>query len=98
MTVTLAAIAALAVGYFVARVRPWARLAAWADWRLRGHDRLRSGRNYRQAAVAVAFLATHPRGAWNAWRHSNDSAPELGPAPAFDPNWAAKRHWPPAND
>ncbi|MFF9787140.1 hypothetical protein [Streptomyces nigrescens] len=91
MKATLVVVTAMATGYFIGRLRPWTRLATWADWQLRGDGRWWIDRKPRQVAVAIAFLATSPRAAWNAWQRRNDSLPEPEPAPAFDPNWAANR-------
>ncbi|MFE7780356.1 hypothetical protein [Streptomyces nigrescens] len=91
MIVTLAVVMALTAGYFIGRVRPWAHLTTWTDWRLRDDGRWWIDRKPRQVAIAAAFLLTHPRGAWNAWQHRNDPSTATEPAPAFDPNWAANR-------
>jgi hypothetical protein len=43
------------------------------------------------SAENLAWLVAHPRQGWDAWKHRNDPPPPRGPAPVFDPDWAAKR-------
>jgi hypothetical protein len=74
---------AAAAGYTVGRLRPWERLACWADWNLNaGHSRWLATRP-RQAVLATAFVLTQPRTAAWAFRHRNDppqSPPPRSPA------------------
>lgn len=75
MPTTLAAAAlALALGYLLGRVRPWARYTAWA-----GHQAHR-GRWWvatrpRRALVRLSMALTAPAYTWHVWRHRNDPPP-----------------------
>lgn len=81
--IALMLLAALAVGYTVGRLRPWERLADWADWEIR----VRRGRwattRARTAVLAAAFALTQPGRAWYAWRHRNHPPPPRSPAIRF---------------
>lgn len=86
------ACAIAALGYVLGRLRPVHRTLDWAEREGRGRPT-----GFRRAAVWVllsaedlGFLATHPVRGWHAWRHRNDPPPPRSPAPALNPDWAAK--------
>jgi hypothetical protein len=93
LTLLLAAAAALlAAGYALGRLRPWARLAAWADWQMYA-GRWWHATRLRQEVLTVLFAVTWPRIAWSAWRHRNDpplaipfDSPFLKPAKEDNPS------------
>jgi hypothetical protein len=85
-----AALGLFAAGYALGRIRPWDRLADWADWQLRFHLNRWTSRP-RQAALFALLLLTDPIRTIYAWRHRNDPPPLRSPALTFDPDWAAKR-------
>ncbi|MGV9803901.1 hypothetical protein ACWDTP_38270 [Mycobacterium sp. NPDC003449] len=76
----LAAAVLLAAGYALGRIRPWDRLATWANWEVRFHlDRWAT--RPRQTALFVLLLMTDPIGTVRAWRHRHDPpAPRSAPA------------------
>lgn len=98
MTVTAAAaaLALVAAGYTLGRLRPARRASDWANWQK--YDQTMPRHSTRWWAVFVvlstenlAWLIAHPRQGWQAWKHRNDPPPPRSPAPRFDPDWAAKR-------
>ncbi|MCX5000907.1 hypothetical protein [Streptomyces longwoodensis] len=89
-------LAVLTVGYALGRYRPLHRASDWAHWQTSGHPPTRRTRRWWTvfiilSAENLAWLAMHPVPAWQAWQHRNDPPPPRSPAPAFDPDWAAKR-------
>jgi hypothetical protein len=95
-TAAAAAAALLAVGYALGRLRPARRASDWANWKK--CDQSMRRHSFRWWAVFVVlsvenltWLAAHPVQGWDAWKHRNDPPPPRGPAPTFDPDWAAKR-------
>jgi hypothetical protein len=79
MILALAAIALLAVGYVLGRLRPYQRLGDWADWQLRFHlDRWTS--RPRRAALFSLLLITDPVPAIDVWRHRKDPPTPRSPA------------------
>lgn len=78
-TATASALALLAVGYAIGRLRPYQRLGDWADWQLRFHlDRWTS--RPRQAVLFGLLLVTDPVRTIDAWRHRKDPPPRRSPA------------------
>ena len=74
-----AALGLLAAGYALGRIRPYDRLADWADWQLRFHlDRWVS--RPRQLALFLLLLITDPPRTIHAWRHRKDPPPPRSPA------------------
>lgn len=81
-TTTGAALALLAAGYTIGRLRPYERLADWANWQLRFHlDRWTS--KPRQTALFTLLLLTDPVNTVHGWRHRNDPPPPRSPAVTF---------------
>lgn len=74
-------VAALSVGYLLGRIRPYERLADWANWQLRFHlDRWTT--KPRMAALFSLLLLTDPIRTVSAWRHRKDPPPPpRSPAP-----------------
>ena len=87
MGAVITAVAALASGYGLGRLRPWRRAGGWAADQVRfAGSWVRDGTG-RQAAVALVHVVTAPRTSWRAMR-----APTMQtrvPAPVLDPGWAA---------
>lgn len=78
----LAIAAALAAGCGLGRLRPYERLADWANWQLRFHLGRWASRP-RQAALFGLLLLTDPIRIVHAWRHRKDPEPERAPALKF---------------
>jgi hypothetical protein len=76
---TALVLAALSLGYAVGRLRPWDRLADWADWEIRVRRGAWATTGPRTAALAAAFALTQPGRALHAWRHRNDPPPPKSP-------------------
>ncbi|MBV7674141.1 hypothetical protein STHAL_32355 [Streptomyces halstedii] len=82
------AVAALALGYLVGRVRPWRRLGNWAEDQLRFTGSWVRGGTAKQAFLAVVHGLTRPR---TTMRILCISPRAMTLAPARDPHWAANR-------
>lgn len=65
-----AALAALLVGYWLGRLRPWRALGDWAANELRFAGHWATGSRVRQAVLAAAVTVTEPRRSWTAWKGS----------------------------
>jgi DNA adenine methylase len=65
--------------FAVGRLRPWARLADWADWEIRVRRGAWATTRPRTAVLASAFALTQPGRALYAWRHRNDPPPPKSP-------------------
>lgn len=93
MTAALCAAVAVVAAYWAGRVRLGRRVFAWAEDRSDGPHGPAWWAAQAVGLVAVAWMLTaHPRqSAANrrSWREARDA--RRGPAPAFDPDWAAKR-------
>jgi hypothetical protein len=96
LTTTAAALGLLAAGYVLGRLRPARRASDWANWKK--YDQTMRRHTTRWWAVFavlsvenLVWLVAHPVQGWDAWKHRNDPPPPRGPAPTFDPDWAAKR-------
>lgn len=92
----LAFAAAVLAGYGIGRYRPGHRASNWANWRqydrtIRRHSPRWWARWLVLSAENIGWLIAHPVQGWHAWQHRNDPPPPRSPAPAFDPDWAAKR-------
>ncbi|MFF8495132.1 hypothetical protein ACF06O_30305 [Streptomyces albidoflavus] len=77
MGVVVTAVAALAAGYLLGRLRPWQRLGDWAAGQVRFTGAWARGGAGRQAVLVLAHAVTPPRTSWRVLR-----APD---------NWAANR-------
>lgn len=73
-------LAALTAGYALGRLRPWERLADWADWEIRVRRGKWATTRVREVVLVAAFTLTQPGRALYAWRHRNDPPPSRSPA------------------
>lgn len=93
--IAVAAAVLLVVGYLLGRVRLGHRLSDWAAWQSVG-ARPTGWRFIVMFTVLSAedlgWLIAHPVQGVHAWKHRNDPPPARGPAPRYDPDWAAKRN------
>jgi hypothetical protein len=101
LTTAAAAIGLLAAGYALGRYQPVRRISDWANWQK--YDQTMRRHSPRWCAVyavlsvenltqIASWLVWNPRQGWHAWRVSKGRQdPPISPAPAFDPDWAAKR-------
>ncbi|WP_052479936.1 hypothetical protein [Streptomyces sp. NBRC 110035] len=85
MTITLAFLAALAVGYLIGRYRPAHRASDWAHWQkydraMRRHSARWWTRFVILSAENLGWLVAHPRQGWDAWKHRNDPRTTRSPA------------------
>ncbi|MFJ3630491.1 hypothetical protein ACIPV3_29880 [Streptomyces albidoflavus] len=83
------AVAALAAGYLLGRLRPWQRLGNWAADQVRFTGPWARGGAGRQAVVVLAHAVTAPRTSWRVL-HAPDTETRA-PTPVRDPDWAANR-------
>jgi hypothetical protein len=67
-----ATLAAVLVGYWLGRLRPWRMLGDWAASQLRFVGGWATGSTARQLLLAVAVAVTEPRGALRSWRRSKE--------------------------
>lgn len=91
MTTVLAVAVVLAAGYWAGRIRPGQRLDEWADRQVGGPHGPAWWAAQIIMAVEIAYLsAAHPRRTRANVRASRQAEPRV-PAPALDPDWAARR-------
>lgn len=89
MVVIATAVAALAAGYLLGRLRPWRRAGDWAADQVRFDGSWIRGGAGRQVAVVLVHAVTAPR---TSWRVLCTPATETRtPAPRPDPDWHAHR-------
>ena len=68
---TLAAtVAAVLVGYWLGRLRPWRMLGDWAAHQLRFGGRWATGSRAQQGVLAAAVAVTEPRRSLQNWKTS----------------------------
>ncbi|MCX5522243.1 hypothetical protein OG342_05090 [Streptomyces bobili] len=84
MTTALMALALLALGYTLGRLRPLHRALDWANWQSYRTARP-AGLRYAAmfallSAENLTWLAAHPAQGWHAWKHRNDPPPPRSPA------------------
>ena len=79
------ALAALAAGYALGRIKPLHRASDWANW-----QKYSKPTGWRYAAMFtvlsaenLGWLAVHPVQGWRAWKHRNDPPPSRSPALTF---------------
>jgi hypothetical protein len=75
----LAITAALALGYFLGRVRPWLQLGDWAEDQVRLHPGRWVGSRWREAVLFTTLMATQPSPAFDALREVRRTRRERTP-------------------
>ncbi|MFE9368112.1 hypothetical protein ACFYNN_36345 [Streptomyces sp. NPDC006978] len=91
MSVVIIAVAALAAGYLLGRLRPWRRAGSWAAGQVRFTGPWARGGTVRQVIVVLVHVVTAPRTSWRIMRASATETQAPVPAPVGDPEWVANR-------
>ncbi|WP_406378683.1 hypothetical protein [Streptomyces sp. NBC_01618] len=89
MGVVITAVAALAAGYLLGRLRPWQRAGDWTADQVRFTGAWVRGGTGRQAVVALVHVVTAPRTSWRIMRAP--ATETRAPTPVRDPDWGANR-------
>ncbi|MFG2360016.1 hypothetical protein [Streptomyces sp. NPDC048521] len=87
--VVAAAVAALAAGYPLGRLRPRRRLGDWTADQIRFTGACVQGGTKRQAVVVLVHAVTAPCTSWRVMRAPVTET--RAPAPVRDPEWVAHR-------